>query len=159
LNGLQQRYASIGEFISQYVNNPIRSQLVWFTTPNVELALQQHRFLAAQLPAYSFRSITSLDNAEFWTSQEVWDSALLGIHGIISTPQILLDAMRHGFVSMRNISLLVVDEAHHGIKKHSTNLIMQEFFHPLREQDPKNVPHILGLSAYVLVARLCFESF
>jgi ERCC4-related helicase len=80
------------------------------------------------------------------------------MNGIVSTPQILLDALRHAFVSMRKISLLVIDEAHHGIKKHSTNLIMQEFFHPLKDHDPTKTPHILGLSAYVFIRLLRFGS-
>ena len=87
------------------------------------------------------------DNVDFWTSQDVWDAALSGRHGVISTPQILLDALTHGFVSLSDTSLLVIDEAHHGNKKHPTNDTMQLFYHPLRARDPTSAPHILALTA------------
>ena len=77
----------------------------------------------------------------------MWDAALSGRHGIISTPQILLDALSHGFVSLESISLFVIDEAHHGNKNHPTNATMQLFYHPLRERDSTKVPHILALTA------------
>ena len=77
----------------------------------------------------------------------MWDAALDGKHGVISTPQILLDALSHGFVSLESISLLVIDEAHHGNKGHPTNITMQLFYHPLKERDPTKAPHILALTA------------
>ena len=43
-------------------------------------------------------------------------------------PQVLLDALRHGYVSLReDISLLVFDEAHHAADKHPYNVVMREF--------------------------------
>ena len=122
-------------------------KIIWFTTPNVYLAQQQHAFLSSQLPAFSFRLITSLDNADFWHTKEVWDAALDRRHGVVSTPQILLDALIHDFVSLESISLLVFDEAHHCLAKHPTNVLMQLFYHPLKIVRPHVCPSILGLTA------------
>ncbi|RMZ89441.1 hypothetical protein DV736_g3349, partial [Chaetothyriales sp. CBS 134916] len=99
---------------------------IWFTTPNVLLAEQQHRFFCSQLPSYSFRLITGADNVQFWSTQQVWDSALAGQQVVVSTPEVLRAALGHGFVSLSDISLLIFDEAHHCMKNHPTNLIMQQ---------------------------------
>ena len=60
---------------------------------------------------------------------------------------ILLNALTHAFVSLRDISLIVVDECHAAVKNNANNLIMQQFYHPLRQQEPAKVPCILGLTA------------
>ena len=39
--------------------------LIWFLAPSQVLAQQQHLVMTTQLPAYSFRLITGLDNAEY----------------------------------------------------------------------------------------------
>lgn len=73
---------------------------------------------------------------------------------MISTPQVFLDALRHGYISLgRDISLLVFDEAHHAVDNHPYNRIMMEFYFnlPCPDQDyPKSVevrPMVLGLTA------------
>lgn len=99
--------------------------LVWFCCPGVELALQQFRQISAQIPAYQSRMLSGSDNCEYWSCQ-TWLEALQGISivvsthavritqpplmSIVSTSQILLDALKHAFVYMRDISLLVLDE-------------------------------------------------
>ena len=67
---------------------------------------------------------------------------------IVSTPQILFDALSHGYVQFDRIALLVFDEAHHCTRNHPTNRIMSGFYHavPLTQRVGR-VPHILGLSA------------
>ncbi|KAL2434721.1 Dicer-like protein 2 [Exophiala dermatitidis] len=121
---------------------------IWFTAPSVGLAYQQHCFLSWQLPAFQFRLITGMDNAEFWDTQEVWDKALHNINVVVSTPAILLQALDGGFVSMKTISLLVVDEAHHCVAKSLVNTIMKVHYHPVKKANcPYELPHILGLSA------------
>ena len=126
-------------------------KIIWFTTPNVYLAQQQHAFLSSQLPAFSFRLITSLDNADFWHTKNVWDAALHRRNGVVSTPQILLDALSHNFVSLESISLLIFDEAHHCLAKHPTNILMQLFYHPLKAVRPHACPSILGLTASAIL--------
>ena len=118
-------------------------------TPSVVLAQQQHAFLSSQLTSYSFKLITGLDSVQFWSSQAVWDAALSGQNGVISTPRVLLDALFHAFVSINDISLLVFDEAHHCVNKDPANVIMRTFYHPLRHsKDPGvSLPHVLGLTA------------
>jgi Helicase conserved C-terminal domain len=67
---------------------------------------------------------------------------------VISTPQILFEALGHGYIQMVMIALLVFDEAHHCVGKHPTKRIMEDFYHDIPpEERPGRVPHILGLSA------------
>lgn len=72
---------------------------------------------------------------------------------MVSTPQILLDALRHGYILMgRDISLLVFDEAHHATSKHPYNEIMRGFYHCLPPREGRDLnditrPFILGLTA------------
>ncbi|KIX05476.1 uncharacterized protein Z518_06348 [Rhinocladiella mackenziei CBS 650.93] len=121
---------------------------VWFTAPSVVLALQQHSFLSKQLPAFQFRLITGMDNAEHWKTKDVWDKALCNINVVVSTPRILLDALNYGFLSLQNISLLVIDEAHHCVDNSDLNNIMRLHYHPYNAPEyTGTLPHILGLSA------------
>ncbi|ETI20103.1 hypothetical protein G647_08137 [Cladophialophora carrionii CBS 160.54] len=124
------------------------NKLVWFTAPSVVLAYQQYRFLSQHLPAYQFRLITGMDNAEYWTSLDIWRKVLYHIHVVVSTPAILQQALNHGFVAIKGISLLIFDEAHHCVKDSSMNAIMRHHYHPkLTPETLHELPHVLGLSA------------
>jgi ERCC4-related helicase len=124
------------------------TKIVWFMAPSVALSQQQHSYLSRQLPAHQFRIITSLDNVEHWSTQAIWDAALSNMEVIVSTPQPLLDALSHGFIHMRRLSLLVFDEAHHCTKNAPMNKILQTFYHPVKQEGlVSELPRILGLSA------------
>lgn len=70
----------------------------------------------------------------------------------MSTHAVLADALRHGFVQISSLALLVFDEAHHCIKKHPANAIMKDFYHPTKaSQGSSAVPDILGLSASLIM--------
>jgi ERCC4-related helicase len=122
--------------------------LVWLLAPTVVLAQQQHKYLGDQLPAYQSRLICGSDNVEHWSTPAIWNTVLRDVRIVVSTSRILLDALVHGFTRMARIALLVFDEAHHCMKSHDTNRIMQEFYHV--ESAPGHLaarPYILGLSA------------
>lgn len=71
---------------------------------------------------------------------------------MVTTPQVLLDALRHGYISLGiDVGLLVFDEAHHAVDNHPYNSIMKEFYFRLPSRhvaDGGNVrPSVLGLTA------------
>jgi ERCC4-related helicase len=72
---------------------------------------------------------------------------------MVSTPQVFLDALRHGYISLgKDISLLVFDEAHHAVDNHPYNRIMMEFYFDLPVRMSSNSseivrPMVLGLTA------------
>lgn len=80
---------------------------------------------------------------------------------VVSTYQILLDALTHGFVGMGKLALIVFDEgaypsgdgwlmltlkAHNCVKSHAGAKIMTNFYHK-RKASNLSVPQILGLTA------------
>lgn len=85
-------------------------QLIWFLTPTVALAEQQYSVISKQLPLYQSRLLLGSDNVDHWSTQNIWDRILLNIRIAVSTPQVLLDAMCHGFVKLSGLSLLIFDE-------------------------------------------------
>ncbi|KAI5282253.1 Dicer-like protein 2 [Ascosphaera aggregata] len=130
--------------------------LVWFLAPTVVLAQQQHAGISKQLAQYQSRLLTGADNIELWSTQAIWDAALMNIRIVVSTPQILLDALSNAFVKMQRLSLIVFDEAHMAMKAAVSNRLMQEFYHPqLREYGTKKgLPHIMGLTASPITSSL-----
>lgn len=98
-----------------------------------------------QIPSMPAKLLTGNDNVDTW-SEPTWVSVLKGTRIVVSTPQILDDALRHAFVSMKTLALLVFDEAHHCVKKAAGSKIMKDFYHPGRHRG-EDVPSILGLTA------------
>lgn len=78
---------------------------------------------------------------------------------MVSTPQVLLDALRHGYIVLSiDIGLIIFDEAHHAVDNDPYNRIMQEFYHKIPPGDPSLAhiapsqirsrrPMIMGLTA------------
>lgn len=132
----------------------------------MSLCAQQHQVVKLQIPSVEPKLITGSDNLESWSSS-TWQGALVNVKVVITTPQVLLDALLHGFVSISSVALLVFDEgenllfvsgrnvadhapAHHCNKKHPYSRIMKEFYWKSKTQDLP-VPHILGLTASPVV--------
>ncbi|KAF3402139.1 Dicer-like protein 2 [Talaromyces pinophilus] len=121
-------------------------KLIWFLTPTVALAEQQYAVISKQLPLYQSRLLLGSDNVDHWSTQHIWDKILLNIRIVVSTPQVLLDAMSHGFVKLSGLSLLVFDEAHRCVKANPFNGIMR-LYHHARKSGVDELPAILGLTA------------
>lgn len=62
------------------------------------------------MPAYSHRLLTGSDNVDFWSVPRIWEAALDKHRVVVSTHAVLADALRHGFLSIVDISLIVFDE-------------------------------------------------
>lgn len=118
------------------------SGLIWFLVPGVDLGWQQ-TFVIARSCKCVIRYACSDFACENWKAS-TWKDLLASTQIMISTYQVLLDALRHSFVSIRDISLLVFDEAHHCVGRHPSNLLMKEFYFP---EEPNHRPRILGLTA------------
>jgi len=88
-----------------------------------------------------------------WKNAALWERVLQTHRIMVSTPQVILDALRHGYINLgRDISLIIFDEAHHAVDKHPYNRIMKEFYFelPLCHSDQSSTvvrPMILGLTA------------
>jgi ERCC4-related helicase/dsRNA-specific ribonuclease len=121
-------------------------QLVWFLAPTVTLCEQQYRVFQSHLPGFGVRVLSGNDNVDHWSEQIVWDSALKNIRIVLSTHQVLLDALTHAFVRLSRLALIIFDEAHHCTLNHPASRIMRDFYKPSALRG-FSLPRILGLSA------------
>lgn len=54
--------------------------------------------------------LTGEDSVDAWSSPSIWDVFLENVAVVVSTYQILNEALGHAFISMDRLSLLVFDE-------------------------------------------------
>ncbi|KAK6226081.1 RNase3 domain-containing protein [Colletotrichum tabaci] len=120
--------------------------IVWFLAPTVSLCAQQFAVLQSQIPEVQIKFLSGEDNVDAWSDQGTWDEVLHNVRIVVSTYQILLDALSHAFVRMERLSLVVFDEAHNCIRKSPGSKIMTVFYHEEKRRG-HHIPHILGLTA------------
>ncbi|KAH8112986.1 hypothetical protein DFH11DRAFT_1689807 [Phellopilus nigrolimitatus] len=103
-------------------------KISWFLAPTVGLCEQQRDVVRACLPV-PVGLISGALEPNQWTDPHLWKDALSTHRIMVSTPQVLLDALRHGYINLsRDIGLLIFDEAHHAADKHPYNVLMREFY-------------------------------
>ncbi|PSR90511.1 ATP-dependent helicase DCL-2 [Coniella lustricola] len=120
-------------------------KVIWFLAPTVELCSQQYRVVMAQIPSVQAKLITGSERVDVWSSS-TWSTALINVKIIITTPQVLLDALLNAFIRMSSLALLVFDEVHRCSRNHPYRRIMKEFYWETKD-NCEPVPHILGLTA------------
>lgn len=67
------------------------------------------------LPNYNVLVLSGQDDVDHWTEQAVWDSVLHNVRIVLSTHQVLYDALAHAFVKMDELALLIFDEGKHDL--------------------------------------------
>lgn len=85
-------------------------KIIWFLVPTVALCEQQFSVIQSQVPGVMIKTLTGAEGPETWSTTRVWDAFLDNVSIIVSTPQVLSDALLHGFLSMGRLSLIVFDE-------------------------------------------------
>lgn len=146
--------------------------MIWFLVPTKLLCSQQLTYITHHMPAVGMRMLTGDDGVECWSNQETWNTALRDVQVVFSTYAVLADALTHGFVRLERLALLVFDEgeilesakffckanirlAHHCMKSHPANCIMQDFYHPLKQGDQNDrMSKVLGLTASVDISKI-----
>ncbi|EAU81005.1 hypothetical protein CC1G_03181 [Coprinopsis cinerea okayama7 len=128
-------------------------KICWFLAPTVALCQQQQSVIKTYIPG-PVGLISGAHQPDQWKNAALWKSVLETHRVIVSTPQVFLDALRHGYINMGlQIGLLVFDEAHHAADKHPYNLIMKDFYFKLPARSPMHDadfpcrPMVLGLTA------------
>ncbi|KIK50444.1 hypothetical protein GYMLUDRAFT_252979 [Collybiopsis luxurians FD-317 M1] len=90
-------------------------KLSWFLAPTVALCEQQCNVIKAALPV-SVGLILGALALDQWKDASLWKSILSTHRVMVSTPQVLLDALHHGYILMgADISLIIFNEAHHAV--------------------------------------------
>ncbi|TQW00009.1 hypothetical protein V2A60_005422 [Cordyceps javanica] len=125
-------------------------KVVWFLAPTVLLCAQQFEAIKLEIPFISIQLVVGSDNLHTWNAS-TWKSLLKGTQVIVSTYQVLLDALDHAFVKLERLSLLIFDEAHNCVGSNPGGRIMKHFYHyqnsPLDADNASPRPAILGLTA------------
>ncbi|KZT09260.1 P-loop containing nucleoside triphosphate hydrolase protein [Laetiporus sulphureus 93-53] len=129
------------------------SRVSWFLAPTVALVEQQYTVIDEAIPV-AVGMISGASEPNQWKDAVLWQTLLATHRIIVSTPQVLLDALLHGYIDLgRDIALMVFDEAHHATAKHPYNMIMQQFYLALPRRFSSVTsadrvrPAILGLTA------------
>ncbi|KAM5360433.1 hypothetical protein ACJZ2D_013760 [Fusarium nematophilum] len=125
-------------------------KIVWFLAQTVSLCEQQFKVIQRQNPSISMKLLTGQLNIDAW-SPEVWPKILGGTRIVVSTIEILRQALEHGFVNMGMLALIVFDEAHNCVGNSAGRKIMLNFYHR-DKADGNPVPAILGLTASPVIS-------
>lgn len=120
-------------------------KIIWFLAPTVSLCEQQCEVIRLQNPSVAIEVLTGNDSVESWSLQ-TWQDILSRTRVLVTTFQVLLDALTHGFVNMKTLALLVMDEAHNCKGNSPGCQIMTKFYHQAKAAN-EVVPAILGLTA------------
>lgn len=67
---------------------------------------------------------------------------------LVATCQIILDVLRHGFIRMEHINLIVMDECHHGRNEHPMHQLMRLYC----DASATARPRIIGLTGMLIAA-------
>ncbi|EPQ67305.1 Bgt-5504 [Blumeria graminis f. sp. tritici] len=134
------------EMLEESLKKNIILAFIWFLAPTVTLSRQHFENIKLQITSVEKKFICGDDKVELWVNQSHWDSILHNISIVVSTYQILTDALTHGFVKMKDLALIIFDEAHNCVGNSPGAKIMNHFYHP-RKATGKYVPCILGLTA------------
>lgn len=65
--------------------------------------------LKLQIPSVPMKMLAGNRHLPTW-GQEIWNALLEKTRVVITTPQILLDALDHAYIKMEHLALIVFDE-------------------------------------------------
>lgn len=85
-------------------------KIIWFLAPTVILCHQQFKTIRSQIPRVVTKILSGNDGPETWSTPHMWDTFLNNVSIMVTTPQVLSDALQHNFVRMDRLSLLIFDE-------------------------------------------------
>ncbi|ESW19460.1 hypothetical protein PHAVU_006G127100 [Phaseolus vulgaris] len=121
------------------------SSIAVFLVPQVVLVSQQSK---------AVRRHTDLKVGTYWGDMGVdfWDAAMwkqeMEKHEVfVMTPAILLNCLRHSFLKLNMIKVLIMDECHHARGKHPYACIMTDFYHHQLNLGVSDLPRIFGMTA------------
>jgi endoribonuclease Dicer len=122
----------------------------FFLVPSVPLVFQQFAVLERNLD-YDVDRLCGAMMTDKW-SKQTWDDRFAKSHVIVCTPDVLKGCLSSSFISMRQINLLIFDEAHHAKKGHAYAQIIKHFY--LTDVDEQSRPRIFGMTASPVDAKV-----
>ncbi|CAG8634049.1 16813_t:CDS:2 [Funneliformis mosseae] len=129
------------------------TKLTFFLVNLVPLVFQQASVINANCDL-KVKHFCGEMGVDLW-SEKQWRNYFENFDVLVMTAQIFLNILRHGFISLTQVNLLVFDECHHASKKHPYNLIMREFYDRCPEEQR---PKIFGMTASPVNTRSTLHS-
>lgn len=127
------------ELIDRSLGKP--PKIVFFLVNSVHLARQQARFLDNNLPQ-NVIPLFGDSSDDLWRRAE-WARIFADNSVVVCTADVLNQCLMHTYLKIRQISLLIFDEAHHCKKNHPYSRIIRDYY--LKSKDDK--PRIFGMTA------------
>lgn len=125
-------------------------RISFFLVPSVTLVFQQFAVLECNLDHNVDRFCGAM-GCDLWT-KEVWEKHFVANKVLVCTAEVLLQCLMHSFINIKQINLLIFDEAHHAKKNHAYAKIIQDYY--LAEPDKALRPKIFGTTASPVDAKV-----
>ncbi|XP_060208248.1 endoribonuclease Dicer homolog 3a isoform X1 [Lycium barbarum] len=113
--------------IGKTLRNADEKKFIVFLAPTVHLVHQQYEVIQnhTHLAVQEYYGAKGVDE---WTA-ESWKKETDDNDVLVMTPQILLDALRKGYIKFERVCFLILDECHRASGNHPYTRIMMEFYH------------------------------
>ncbi|KAB8342706.1 hypothetical protein FH972_022306 [Carpinus fangiana] len=121
----------------------LHRKVAFFVVDKIMLCQQQFAVLSANLDHKVDQFYGSIGHS-IWDKQ-LWAKNFDENMVIVCTADALLGCLMHSFIKMRQINLLIFDEAHHAKKRHGYAKIIRDFY--LAEPNVGHRPRIFGTTA------------
>ncbi|CAN0889253.1 Endoribonuclease Dicer homolog 1 [Linum grandiflorum] len=128
--------------ISSDLEKANKKMLAVFLVPKVPLVYQQAEVIRERT-GFQVGHFCGEMGHDFWDTRR-WQREFETKQVLVMTAQILLNILRHSIIKMESISLLILDECHHAVKKHPYSLVMSEFYHTTPKEKR---PSVFGMTA------------
>ncbi|KAJ0644742.1 putative ribonuclease III [Helianthus annuus] len=122
-----------------------------FLVPTVVLVKQQAEYVRRHLDL-KVEEYWGEKGVDFWNAAD-WKKQRDQNQLLVMTPDILRNALRHRFLTLDIIKVLIFDECHNAKKNHAYAIIMKEFYHRELLAGSSQLPRILGMTASPVKAK------
>ncbi|ORY38195.1 P-loop containing nucleoside triphosphate hydrolase protein [Rhizoclosmatium globosum] len=122
--------------------NSLVKKVPVFLAPQATLALQQTNYLKSNCD-FEVKCYHGELGCERWTDR-TWKKELQLNGCLVMTPAIFETVLRRGYLSMKNVNLIVFDECHNARKNSIYNQIMALHYHPCPDEER---PLVFGMTA------------
>ncbi|KAL6903528.1 hypothetical protein ACP4OV_004341 [Aristida adscensionis] len=118
-----------------------------FLAPTIPLVQQQATVIASST---NFKVQCYYGGSKSSRDHQAWEKVMGEFEVLVMTPQILLHNLRHCFIKMNSIALLIFDECHHAQaqKRHPYAQIMKEFYNTVDKP-----PRVFGMTASPIIGK------